>query len=117
MTRIEKLRDREHAARSPALLGVGTFSMEQVTFLLRSNWEVTRGRGWGREIALGRVIGTYKGPGVRVCGRVQITNKRKSHSWGIQTQLSRKQRWMGPVGKEEDIGRGLVTRRKVSPSP
>lgn len=26
-------------------MGVGTFSMEQVTVLLGSDWEVTRGRG------------------------------------------------------------------------
>lgn len=101
MTRIEKLRDRAHVARRPALLGVGTFSMEQVTFLLISNWEVTRGREWGREIALGRVMGTYKGPGVRVCGRVQITNKGKSFK-GHLDSIEQKTEMDGASGK----GRG-----------
>lgn len=51
-------------------------------------------------------------------GALQISSEedpsfRQGHFQGIQTQLSRKQRWMGSVGREEDMGHGLATRRNV----
>lgn len=67
----------------------------------------------GGEIALGRVIGVCKGPGVRVWGRLPISSKEES-LMGHLDPAEQEAEMDGPVGKEGH-GCGLVIRMHLLP--